>query len=842
MADEILEVVGPGDTVVVVDEPAAQVIELDTGGQTGPAGPAGPTGPAGMQGVQGRFNVDIFQRATTAPTAAPTGGSFDVDTGTLTAPTGWFTSPGAATGTGDLYQARTVIDPATQTGTITPTWSVPFQAGGTGPAGPVGPAGADGDTYIPIFFDRTGQGGNVANATLTLESTDAFFTFVVDSDTRVFNSDGTLVSDINAQLETLINNFVIGQHAIGQGPQGPAGEPGPRGPAGPAGPSGEADNVFPVDTLPTDGNRPDGMPLEDGDIAVLTSVTPHQIHIWNADLATPAFEEQVDTTYTFANGTDGTFTVTPLGGTAQTVDVGAGGIASGATLPTTGTEAGDGFILTAVDGGNQPGYYYRNAANDAWVRDDTDTTYTFASGTGGTFTVTPLGGAAQTVNVGQTGIPSGNTLPTTGTTAGDEFILLQTDGDNLPGVYFRNADNDAWVTTPATWAINGDTTAIPGNKLGALNDTAPDPQSLFEIDASWLPDYVSGIGEQPSTLSSPDRVMISLTLTSGVDPVSELPANTTTSFIAEAVPQESFSLTPSTTVLDLRGSRTTVDFDITIVNNIPGGFAPTFEVMPLTGVTFSTTTPTSGAAVDFTATVDDINTVANYDVTVVGTFRDDPLSAATRTVTQQATIAVIDNRNIGFQTAAEMYDPAAGAAYAVTVEELGGADIVESSIEYQFRGNGQENDITPTANFLSTSLPHTAGVWGSTGAATLTVVANETNAPDRNYSITRNITVFNAHFFWTADRAPAAVSDFSGQIDNNIAAGQSLTTTGNAIADWYLAYPTAAGTFRYLIEGSAIVSVPRPVTGTFTRNGVAYSVFLFRGVTGGTIFDVRATS
>ena len=59
----------------------------------------------------------------------------------------------------------------------------------------------------------------------------------------------------------------------------------------------------------------------------------------------PEFED-TNTEYTFADGTGGTFTVTPSDtGVAQTVNVGAGGVESGATFPTSPT-AGQIFVLT----------------------------------------------------------------------------------------------------------------------------------------------------------------------------------------------------------------------------------------------------------------------------------------------------------------------------------------------------------------------------------------------------------------------------------------------------------------------------------------------------------------
>ena len=87
-----------------------------------------------------------------------------------------------------------------------------------------------------------------------------------------------------------------------------------------------------------------------------------------------------DTTYTFAEGTaNGKFTVTPSGGSAQSVTIhGLGSLAfSSATIPTKTSD------LT-----NDSGFV------------TTNTTYTFAEGTtNGAFKVTPSGGSAQTVTI-----------------------------------------------------------------------------------------------------------------------------------------------------------------------------------------------------------------------------------------------------------------------------------------------------------------------------------------------------------------------------------------------------------------------------------------------------------
>ena len=78
MADQFIEVVGPGSTVELIEADEVQIIEIDAGGRAGPRGPAGPAGATGPQGAQGRFNLQIFARFETAPTTAPTGGSFNL--------------------------------------------------------------------------------------------------------------------------------------------------------------------------------------------------------------------------------------------------------------------------------------------------------------------------------------------------------------------------------------------------------------------------------------------------------------------------------------------------------------------------------------------------------------------------------------------------------------------------------------------------------------------------------------------------------------------------------------------------------------------------------------------
>ena len=114
-------------------------------GSVGPAGAAGATGTAGADGSdgsdgpQGLYTVDIYDTVTTGttPPTPDTGGTIDVSTGTvIVSPVNWrddLPTPGANE---TLWISRATINPATQSGNITPTWSNPFEAGGNGPRWP----------------------------------------------------------------------------------------------------------------------------------------------------------------------------------------------------------------------------------------------------------------------------------------------------------------------------------------------------------------------------------------------------------------------------------------------------------------------------------------------------------------------------------------------------------------------------------------------------------------------------------------------------------------------------------------------------------------------------------
>ena len=83
-------------------------------------------GPMGAGGAQGRFELIIHTNAASTPTT-PTGGSYVISTGVLTPPTGWTEDPVAPPVGQDIYASQAEINPSTQSGTVTPTWSTPVE-------------------------------------------------------------------------------------------------------------------------------------------------------------------------------------------------------------------------------------------------------------------------------------------------------------------------------------------------------------------------------------------------------------------------------------------------------------------------------------------------------------------------------------------------------------------------------------------------------------------------------------------------------------------------------------------------------------------------------------------
>ena len=82
-------------------------------------------GRKGTAGKQGIYDIEIFQNSANIISVAPVGGSVVVETGVTAPPTGWTLAESAPSAGEDTYRSRYRVNPLTQTGTVTPAWSVP---------------------------------------------------------------------------------------------------------------------------------------------------------------------------------------------------------------------------------------------------------------------------------------------------------------------------------------------------------------------------------------------------------------------------------------------------------------------------------------------------------------------------------------------------------------------------------------------------------------------------------------------------------------------------------------------------------------------------------------------
>ena len=190
--------------VQIVESSAIEVIldEIDTG----------------AQGPQGIYTEEIFTNASSAG-SAPTGGAIVVG-GAVTPPTGWYRAGSLpATPDGERpYVSRASINPATQTGTITPTWGTPIPAGVPGPKGDKGDKGER--VWIQFSSNNSTWSGTTTSTTKWIRfaiagalpgSSDAAWSsgieFVADDPLQLwiqYSSDGSVWHDAQASGRTHI--------------------------------------------------------------------------------------------------------------------------------------------------------------------------------------------------------------------------------------------------------------------------------------------------------------------------------------------------------------------------------------------------------------------------------------------------------------------------------------------------------------------------------------------------------------------------------------------------------------------------------------------------------------
>lgn len=257
-------------------------------GPQGETGATGATGPAGADGTTGKsvYTAIIFQRASTAPTSAPTGGSFNFGTNTLTTPSNWYED--IPSGSDPVYGTRATFSISGDTGTDSnPTWSTPFKIAEDGADG-LDATGADGlSTFLASVFKRSSStissapsGGSYNFGTNTLTAPSGWNTSIPTGSDPVYVStalasvQGVTGTDSSLGWTTPV---ILAQDGD-QGPQGDTGATGPQGPQGntgaqgpqgvqgidgPAGPQGDTGPQGP--TGPTGPQGPTGPSGPTGD-------------------------------------------------------------------------------------------------------------------------------------------------------------------------------------------------------------------------------------------------------------------------------------------------------------------------------------------------------------------------------------------------------------------------------------------------------------------------------------------------------------------------------------------------------------------------------------------------
>ena len=317
-------------------------------------GPQGEQGTQGIQGHQGRFDIELFQRFSTAPTDAdrPVGVELDSDGNITTSSTnGWFST--IPTGNDQLYETIFSFDPSNPVVAPTATaWSTPFIAGSQGPTGPAGRRGTD---WFSIATPITAIGAvDVSGAGFDgLEQFDILIDGLVNSPNigeyyTVQSVTGTPgVTGGGATARVVISGNI-------RGPQGAAGTPGTIVTANPGNGTVDLTTVTIGDTtynIPTGGVTPTP-PFAAGTLGASIPVPTTNGAINNVVVTlTPTWNALTGATITgvalSGQGITGSMTL-PVEGTGDPVALAAQNLAVGLhtwTLTVTGTDS-DGTART----------------------------------------------------------------------------------------------------------------------------------------------------------------------------------------------------------------------------------------------------------------------------------------------------------------------------------------------------------------------------------------------------------------------------------------------------------------------------------------------------------------
>ena len=84
-------------------------------------------GGLGRDRPQSRIVLYAYFNTATAPTVAPTGGTFVQSTGVKTVPTGYTAAPVSPPTGQETYRAEAIVNPATDANTVNLVWSIPAE-------------------------------------------------------------------------------------------------------------------------------------------------------------------------------------------------------------------------------------------------------------------------------------------------------------------------------------------------------------------------------------------------------------------------------------------------------------------------------------------------------------------------------------------------------------------------------------------------------------------------------------------------------------------------------------------------------------------------------------------
>lgn len=165
------------------------------------------------------------------------------------------------------------------------------------------------------------------------------------------------------------------------------------------------------------------------------------------------------------------------------------------------------YQLTAFDGTTRTWKYFKNGADII----DSDTTYTFTNGTNGSFTVTPKGGSAQTVNIGKPATAGTADNAKNATTAESATKATQDgSGNEITKTYLSKTEaSNTYATKSSLNNYQPKGNYQPAGKYATLDDNGTVP-------ASQLPSYVDDVVEFSNIVNNITVTQQSTTSAAGV--------------------------------------------------------------------------------------------------------------------------------------------------------------------------------------------------------------------------------------------------------------------------------------------------------------------------------------